>query len=264
MRAFLRHLSCHNKFTALITVVSRNPMSPPDLTGNTPVLDILEPVQINLVKTLRYKPQLSCLQCIDRRFCKLIHLDKPLLFDQWLYCCTTPVMSSYSMHMWNNFYKVSLLIQICHDRFSCLIAIHSCIFSTLFIDRCIIVHDVDLRKVMTLSNLEIVRIMCRSDLNSTCSKLFVYIIISNDRNLTVYKWKDCHLSYDILISLIIRVYGDRGISQQRLRMGRCNFKETVRSGNRIFDMPEMSVLILMLHLGIRQRSLTFRTPVDDS
>ena len=97
MRAFFRHLSCHNKFTALITVVSRNPMSPPDLTGNTPVLDILEPVQINLVKTLRYKPQLSCLQCIDRRFCKVFHLNEPLLLDHWLYGCVAAVMCSYIM-----------------------------------------------------------------------------------------------------------------------------------------------------------------------
>ena len=189
MRAFLRHLSCHNKFTALITVVSRNPMSPPDLTGNTPVLDILEPVQINLVKTLRYKPQLSCLQCIDRRFCKLIHLDKPLLFDQWLYCCTTPVMSSYSMHMWNNFYKVSLLIQICHDCFSCLIAIHACIFSTMFIDCRIIVHDIDLRQVVTFSNFKVIRVMRWCNLHRTCSKFFVYIVVCHNRNLFIYQWK---------------------------------------------------------------------------
>ena len=211
--AFLRRFFRNYKFTALITVISRNSVSPPDLTGDTPVFDILKPVKVNLVKTLRHETKLAGLQCIDRRFCKLIHLYKPLLFDQWLNCCTTTVMCSYCMHVRNNLYKVSLLIKICYDCLSGLVTIHSCVFSTLLVNCRIIVHDVDLRKVVTLSYLEVVRVMCRCDLNSTCSEFFVYIIIRNDRDLTVYKWKDCHLSYDIFVSLIIRVNSNCCISK---------------------------------------------------
>ena len=53
--AFLRCFFRNYNFSALITVISRNSVSPPDLSGNTPVFDVLKPVQINLVKTLRYK-----------------------------------------------------------------------------------------------------------------------------------------------------------------------------------------------------------------
>ena len=248
--AFLRRFFRNYKFTALITVISRNSVSPPDLTGDTPVFDVLKPVKINLVKTLRHETKLAGLQCIDRRFCKFFHLYEPLLFDQRLNCCTTTVMSSYCMHVRNNLYKVSLLIQICYDCLSGLVTIHSCVFSTLLIDRSIIIHDVDLRKIMTLSYFEIIRVMCRCDLNSTCSEFFIYIIIRNDWDLTIYKRKDCHLSYDIFVSLIIRVNGDRCISKQCLRTCCCNLKETVCSGDRVLNVPEVSVLILMLYLCV--------------
>ena len=66
-RAFLRCVTVNDKLAALITVICRNPVSPPDLTGDTPVLDILQPVQIDLVKTVRNEFQFSGLQRVDCR-----------------------------------------------------------------------------------------------------------------------------------------------------------------------------------------------------
>ena len=43
-------LSCHHHFPAFLAVISRNPVSPPDLSGNTPIPDIFQPVKINLIK----------------------------------------------------------------------------------------------------------------------------------------------------------------------------------------------------------------------
>ena len=54
-RADLRHFFCNDHFAALVTVICRDTMSPPELSGNTPVTDVLQPVQIDLVKTIRYK-----------------------------------------------------------------------------------------------------------------------------------------------------------------------------------------------------------------
>ena len=62
--AFLRRFFRNYEFTALITVISRNSVSPPDLTGDTPVFDVLKPVKVNLVKTLRYETKFTSLQCV--------------------------------------------------------------------------------------------------------------------------------------------------------------------------------------------------------
>ena len=172
-------------------------------------------------------------------------------------------MRSYIMGMRLYFHKVSLFFQIFDDRFSCFIAIHSRIFSALFIDRRIIVHDVDLRQIVAFSNLKVIRVMCRRDLHGSGSEFFVYIIIRNNRNLFVYKRKQNRLAYNIFIPLVIRMYCDRGIPEHRLRTCRRDLKETVCSDDRIFDMPEMSVLFLVLYFRVGQGRLADRTPVDD-
>ena len=52
-RAFLRCAVSNYYFTTLVAVISRNSVSPPDLAGNTPVTDILKPVQVDLIETFR-------------------------------------------------------------------------------------------------------------------------------------------------------------------------------------------------------------------
>ena len=55
-RAFVRSASSsYDNLAAVVTVVSRNPVAPPELTGNTPVMNVLQPVEISLVEALRNK-----------------------------------------------------------------------------------------------------------------------------------------------------------------------------------------------------------------
>ena len=117
---------------------------------------------------------------------------------------------------------------------------------------------------MTLTNLKIVRVVCRCNLNRTCSKFFIYIVICYNRNLFVNQRQNYILSYQLFIALIIRMYCDRSISKHCLRTGCCDLNTFICSNDRIVNMPEMSCLILVFYLCIRNRCLTYRTPVDNS
>ena len=44
VRAGMRHLARHDHFAALVAVISRNPVTPPELAGDAPVVNALEPV----------------------------------------------------------------------------------------------------------------------------------------------------------------------------------------------------------------------------
>ena len=103
---------------------------------------------------------------------------------------------------------------------------------------------------MTLSNLEVIRVMSRCDLYCTGSKLFIYIVIRHDRNLFIHQRKQYILAYDIFVSLIVRVYGNSCISQHCLRTCCCDLQKTICSYDRIFDVPEVACLLLMLYLCI--------------
>ena len=172
-------------------------------------------------------------------------------------------MSSYCMSMRNNFYKISLFVKFSDNRLSRLIAVHACIFAAVFIDCSVIVHDVDLRQVVALAYLEVVRVMSRRDLHRSCSELLIYIVIRHDRDLPSHKRQDHIFPYDILIALVIRMHSDGRISQHGLRTCGRDLEETVCSYDRIFNMPEVSLLILVFYLCIGKRGFTFRAPVDD-
>ena len=207
-------------------------------------------MQINLVKTLWYELQVAVLDRFDRRLGKLIHLNEPLLFDQWLNSCMAAVMCTYIMRMWNHFNQKSLLLQFFYHNLTRFVTVHTCVFTAVFIDRTIIIHDVDLWQIVTLTNLKIVRVVCRCNLNRTCSKFFIYIVICYNRNLFVNQRQNYILSYQLFIALIIRMYCDRSITKHSLRTGSSDLKVIITSYDRILDMPEMSILLLMLNLCV--------------
>ena len=138
-RAFLRHLSSNHHLTALIAVISRNSVSPPELTGNAPVTDVLQPVKISLVKACRNKLKVSVVQSLDGCFCHFVHFYKPLWFDHRLYSCTAAVMCTNAVAVRNNLYKEPLLFQVFYHCLTCFIAIHTCIFSAKAVDSRIII-----------------------------------------------------------------------------------------------------------------------------
>ena len=174
-------------------------------------------------------------------------------------------MGSYAVTVGYYFYQQSQIFQIFYHCFSCFVAIHACVFSTQIVDGCIIVQDIDFFQVMTFSYFKVVRVMCRCDLYTSGSELFVYIRICDHRDLTVGQRQFQHLSYQIFVSVIFRVYCYCGIAEQRLRTGCCDLYEfSFFTDYRVVDVPEESVLILMLYLCVRDRSLAYRTPVDDT
>ena len=104
--------------------------------------------------------------------------------------------------------------------------------------------------------------MRRCDLHAAGSKLLIDILIGNDRYLSPRKRKLQHLSYYVLVSVILGIHSDRRITKKRLRTSRGDLNESsLLADDRIIDMPEVTVLILMLHLRIGNGCLADRTPV---
>ena len=264
LRTHLRHLPVYHDLAAVVAIISRNPVSPPELTGNTPVADILQPVQIRLVEALRHESQIAVLDGLDSWLCHFLHLYEPLLLDHGLNSGAAAVVGSYVMDMVYHLHQQPLLLQFLYHDLAGLVAIHACVLAAVLIDGCVVVQNIDLRQVMTLSYLEIVGVMCRGNLYYAGTKLLIYISVCDNRNLTTYQRQDHGLTYDIFIPLVIRVYCQGAVAKQGFRSGGSDLYELVTALNRIIDMPEMACLLLVLYLCVRDRGLADRTPVDDT
>ena len=119
-------------------------------------------------------------------------------------------------------------------------------------------------QIVAFAYFEVVRVMCRCDLNAACSEFFVNVLICDNRDLTVSQRQFQHLADQILVSLILRVYCYCGITEQCFRTCSCDlYESSFFTYDRVVDVPEKSVLVLMLNFCIRDGSLAYRTPVDD-
>ena len=79
MRARSKIRARDARLAAIITVPCRNAMSPPKLTRDAPVTDVFQPILIDLCKAVWHKLDAAIFHRCNRRLCKALHLDKPLL-----------------------------------------------------------------------------------------------------------------------------------------------------------------------------------------
>ena len=123
---------------------------------------------------------------------------------------------------------------------------------------------------MTLSNLKVVRVMSRCDLNNTCTKFHIDISIGYNRNFSVNDREQKLLADDIFISVIFGIYRYCSITQHGFGSCGCEFQETgstdasVFFDHRILNVPEVACLLLIFYFRIGNGSITYRTPVDDT
>ena len=123
---------------------------------------------------------------------------------------------------------------------------------------------------MTLSYFKVIRVMCRCDLYNTCSEFHINIAVFYNRDRLIHDRKPDLSAMQIRISFISRIDSNCCIAQHCLRSCRCELKEfcltrlSVFIYERIFNMPEMSLLLFILYFRIGNGSIADRTPVYDT
>ena len=137
----------------LSIVPSRDLVTPPELTRNNPIVDIFHPLKEGIVETRWVEINLVvCVLVCDSIFRQLVHLNKPLCWQTWLnrHTCTLWVTNWVSHFL--NFNKGTDFFQFLNNSLTSFKAVHAIEFTSQFIHGTIIVHDVDLWQVVTLTN----------------------------------------------------------------------------------------------------------------
>ena len=238
-------------------------MSPPKLTGNAPVPDILHPVKVVLVKTLRHKLDLSAAHHVNSRLCKLLHLHKPLEGYSRLYGGAAPVAGAYVVSMRLHLNQIASCLQVCHNGFPGFIPIHTRILGVIRNNLGIIGHHIDYRQIMPSAHLKVVGVMGRCDLYNAGTKFHIHIAVCNHRDFSANQRQNHGLAHILLVAFILRVHCHCRITQQGLRTGGGKLQITAAVRKRIPQVPEEAVLLLKFHLCIGNGSVAVRAPVDD-
>ena len=121
---------------------------------------------------------------------------------------------------------------------------------------------------MTLADQEVVGVMSWRDFNHPSTKVWRYVIIGNDFDLTVNQWYHDMLTDQFLVTFIIWVYGNGFITKHGFRTRRGNFNVVLAIKRRaigkwIFNVVEGTLVVFMDNLHVRKRRPCLWVPVDD-
>ena len=264
LRAHLDIFLGDRHFTAVITVICRNLMTPPQLTGDTPVMNVLHPAHIGLAEAIRNELDLAVLHDAHCVLSQRRHLDKPLCRGNRLYRRTAAVAGADIVGVVFNLDQTTLCFQIGNHCLAALIAIHALVLAAVFVDGSVIIEYQNLLQIMAQPHLKVVRVMTRRGLNTTRAELQINIIVRKDRNLASNNRQNRLLADQMLITLIVRVDRNAGIAHKGLRTGGCYDNGFVGILDVITDIPQLARLGFVLNLSIRQCRRAVRTPVDDA
>ena len=253
-----RHLA------AGVTVERGDAVTPPKLTGDTPVKDIVHPVEVILGKALGNKVDVTALHSLNGGLGKGLHLDEPLVAGHGLHSGAATVANAYVVIVRNHLYKITLCLKICNQRLAAGVAIHALVLAGIGIHGGVVVHHLDLLQLVTLTYQEVIGVVRGGDLYATGTKADLHIVIGNNGDLSANHGQNEGLADEVLHILILGVHGNGGITEHGLGTGGGNLHEAVLALDGILDMPEVAGLILVLDLGVGKSREASGTPVDDT
>ena len=263
-RAGLQIGTGRNDFTTIVAVPHRNTMSPPELAGNTPVMNIFQPLDIGRRKTFRNKFCFPRLHCFHSGTGKRFHFDKPLFRSKRFNNRMAARAVTDGMFFFFAFYKKPHIRKIFDDLFPALVAVHAIISARLFVHRAVFIHDDDGFQMVAFTHGKVIWIMGRCNLYTACTIFHIYIFISDDRNLSVSSRQLHPLPDQMRISFIFRINSDGRITGNRFRTGRRDAHSTFLISKRIIEIPQMAHIIFMLYFDIGKRRLAAGTPVGNA
>ncbi len=186
----------------------------------------------------------------------------------------TAIASAYIVCKLLSFFECSDFFKVCKNYLSCFHSSHTCIFSAvknlrlvlgklsfsfqlviLFNILCtckvtVICKATNHRKITALTNLKVVRVMSRSNLNNTCTLFHICVFVTYNRNFLVEQRKNYMTTVQMFVTLVILVDCNGSIAKHCFGTCCCNFKIFACFLNLIKQMPEMAVLLLVFNLSI--------------
>ena len=218
---------------------------PPDLSTDTPVLDITHPLEVGVFPVVRYETDFAGFNRLDGGPSQGGGLHKPLVGKQGFDNGTGTVATWLHQLVVIDFFQQILCIEVSNHAFTCLEPIQADIGSRKQLAFIFLVgaylgidgHDVDqttmrlscngLFVAMALPDLVIVKVMGRGDLDATGTKLGIDIVVGNNRDASACQRQFNKLTQQVLVAFVTGVDSNSGIAQHGFWSGGGDDKVTL-------------------------------------
>ena len=248
-----------------VVVPRRDPMAPPELPADAPVLDVAHPLEIGARPVLRDETDGAVLDGLDRRRGERRDAHIPLVREVGLDDRPGAVATRHHELVRVDALEQARGLEFGHDKLARLEAIETAeALGHLVVHACVGREDVDAGQSVALTDLVVVEIVGRRDLHAARAELRVHVVVGDDRYLAFSERQPQRLADERGIAFVTGVDGDRDIAQHRL--GPCGGDDEVTAavGERIAQVPERTVFFGVEHFEIGDRGLQDGVPVDEA
>ena len=248
-------------FAAVVAVPDGDSVTPPKLTADAPVADVFHPVEIVFVKTLRHKADIAVFNGFDCRLGKLFHGNEPLEGNSRLHGGVAAIAGADVVLVLLYANKIAALFKVFYDGFAGVVSVHSGVFGIIVNDFCVVGENVDNGKIVAQTHLEVVGVVGGSDFYNAGAEFHIYIFIGNNRDFSAYKGQNEGFADVLSVTLVLGVYRNGGIAEERFRAGGGKLKPAGAVGKGIAQVPEVTRLILVLNLRVGDGGFAAGAPV---
>ena len=117
-------------------------------------------------------------------------------------------------------------------------------------------------QIMAQTHFKVVGVVGGGDLDDTGALGHIGVLVADDGDLLVQQGQDNMAAVEVGIAGVLAVDGNSGITQHGLGAGGCQLQHLAGLLDRVEQVPEIAVLFLVLHLGIRDGGVAVGAPVD--
>ena len=252
---------------AVVAVEDRNPVAPPELAGDAPILEVVHPGKVGLRPAGRMELDFPIAHDLSCTLLELVHSHEPLLGEPGLERRAAAVAVHDGMAEFLDVVEQAVAIEPVDDSGTGLIAVHAGELAVAIHNVCRLIENVDLRQIVRLAHGIVIRVMCRRDFHEASAVVCIDVPVGEDRNLAVHDRKHHGLADKLLLLGVLRRHGNARIAEHRLRTGRCDrdvLDAIHRLGQRITEVPQMALLVLVLCLVVGDGGTAGGAPVHDA
>ena len=265
--SLLRSLVHH--YAAVRQVVCRNPLSPPQLAGDAPVVRVLHPVAVGVAVLVGHEPYPARLHAVERHGGEGVHLEEPLRREPGLYHCVGAFRIAYRRGVFLCLDEVSGLLEHPGDLPARLEAVFAHEYLRLLVETAVVVDDFEHLEIVPEPYGVVVDIVRRGHLEAAGTEVHFHIVVLDDRDFLVYQRDEHFLAAQVVIPFVGGVYADGGVGHDGLGTGG-RYHDIVAGGvsvavgDEVAQVVEMALRVLMYNLVVAYRSEGDRIPVDHS
>ena len=253
--------------TAVLAVEHGNAVAPPQLAADAPVLKVLHPGGVGLRPARGVEGDLAGVDGVERRPLKLVDGDEPLLGQPRLKRGVAAVAVHDGVIEVLDVIEQVVLLKPLDDGLAALLASHAGELAVALDDHRVLIEDIDLRQVVGLTHGVVVGVVSRGDLNKAGTKVGVDVPILKDGDLAVDDGELDGLTHKGGLLGVLRGDSDARVAEHGLgtRGGDDDVVLAVdRLGQRVTQVPQVALLVLILGLVVRDGSGAVGAPVDDA